>query len=213
MRAHRLTALASVLIAVGAAAGTAGGRTAPGGCGEEPPETAMYFASVGGSSGHPRRGLVVRACTPESSLARITVRFSRGAEIRLRRRDSAYDFARYFIGPELGGTLRVPAGKASGRFRLRFEANRQTEPAPVRAMLRTGRKPSLVISGLPAEAKEFTLSTVGAGDRGTRATRCRRGMVSYSGTMRIRLSSGARDHGDASGGFSCSALPPARCAC
>jgi hypothetical protein len=184
-------------------------------CGEEPPETPMYSAFVGGGMRNPRRGMSLFACTPESSLARITVRFSKGAAIRLKRRDEAYDFARYWIGPnrESGGTLQVPAGKALGRFRLRFRANEQTEPARVRAVLRTGRKPSLVISGLPADATELRLSTVGAGFRGTRATWCRREMVRYRGTMRIVLRSGDRARGDASGGFACTNLPPARCTC
>jgi hypothetical protein len=145
----------------------------------------------------------------------LTAMIAVGAEIRLKRRGRAYDFARYFVGPnrDRGGTLRVRAGRASGRFRLRYAANGETEPAPVRAMLRTGRRPSLVISGFPPDATELTLSTVGAGTRGTRATWCRREMVRYRGTMRILLASGARDRGDASAGFSCTALPPARCTC
>ena len=222
MRAHGRAALASgmiVMVAVGAAAGAAGGRAAAGGtlvaCGEEPPESAMYSASLGGDHRHPRRGLSVQACTPESSLARITIRFSKGAEIRLKRRGKAYDFARYWIGPnkDLGGTLQVPANKRAGRFTLRFQANGQTQPAPVTARLRTGRKPSLVITGLPAETAEFQLTTVGAGTRGTRTTSCEREMVRYSGTMRILLGSGARARRDASGRFACEDLPPARCAC
>jgi hypothetical protein len=182
-------------------------------CGEEPPETAMYSASLG--SRQPRRGLSVQACTPESSLARITVRFTKGAAIRLERRRRAYAFARYWIGPnrDLGGTLLVPADRRAGRFELRFRANGQTQPAPVTAMLRTGRRPSLVITDLPADTAEFQLSTVGAGTRGTRATSCEREMVTYTGTMRVVLDSGARARGDASGGFACAALPPVRCRC
>jgi hypothetical protein len=217
VRLQRQIALASglmVVVAVGAA-GAAGGRAGDAlvACGEEPPETAMYSASLGGRD--PRRGLSVLACTPESSLARITVRFSEGAEIRLRRRGEAYAFARYWIGPnrDRGGTLQVPANRRAGRFKLRFKANGQTQPAPVTAMLRTGRRPSLVIRGLPADTAELQLSTVGAGTRATRATLCRREMVSYTGTMRVVLASGARARGDASGGFTCAALPPVRCTC
>jgi hypothetical protein len=202
-------------VAIGAVADAAGGRaTAPLlACGEEPPETAMYSASLG--SLHPRRGMSLLACTPESNLERISVRFTRGAEIRLQRRRRAYAFARYWIGPnlELGGTLRVPANRRGGRFELRFRANGQTQPAPVTAILRTGRKPSLVITDLPADTAEFQLNTVGAGTRATRATLCRRQTVSYTGTMRVVLGSGDRAKGDASGGFTCVALPPVRCTC
>ena len=220
MRAHRRTAVVSglmVMFAMGTLAGAAGGRA--GGtllaCGEEPPETPMYSARVGGGPQHPKRGLGVLACTPESSLARISVRFTKGAEIRLERRRRPYAFARYWLGPnrDFGGTLQVPANTRAGRFKLRFKANGQTQPAPVTARLRTGRKPSLVITGLPADTTEFQLSTVGAGTRGTRATRCRRETVSYTGTMRIVLESGARVREDASGGFACVALPPVRCTC
>jgi hypothetical protein len=219
MRAHRRAALASglmVILAVGASAGAAGGRVATGGtCGEEPPDSAMYYASLGGEERHPRRGLSVLACTPESSLDRITVRFSKGAEIRLKRRGKAYDFARYWIGPnkDLGGTLQVPANTRAGRFRLRFQTNGRTQPAPVTARLRTGRKPSLVITGLPADTAEFQLTTVGAGTKGTRTTWCERELVRYTGTMRIVLGSGDRARGDASGSFMCDDLPPARCKC
>jgi hypothetical protein len=181
----------------------------------EPRDGAMYSAFLGGDDRHPRRGLFVQACTPASSLTRITVRFRKGAEIRLKRHGKAYDFARYWIGSnkDLGGTLQVPARKSASRFRLRFEANGQTQPAPVTARLRTGRRPSLVITGLPAETAEFALRTVGSGTKGTRSTRCERETVRYTGTVRVVLASGARARGDASGAFTCTDLPPARCRC
>jgi hypothetical protein len=129
-------------------------------------------------------------------------------------------YAKYYLGQErdtveFGGRLLVPIGKASGRFRLRFRPlrNGYTRPAPVTAILRTGRRPSLVISELPADTTVFRLSTRGAGTRATRATFCRREFVSHTGRMRIVLTSGARARGDASGGYVCRNLPPVRCQC
>jgi hypothetical protein len=162
----------------------------------------------------------MEAETGRSSLARITVRLRKGAEVRLPRRDKPYAYAKYYLGQtrdtvEFGGLLLVPAGKASGRFRLRFQPlhNGFTQPAPVRATLRTGRRPSLVIAGLPADTAVFRLSTLHAGTRGTQATFCRDDFVSYSGTMRILLRSGAQAPGQATGGYACRSLPPARCKC
>jgi hypothetical protein len=175
---------------------------------------------VGVSSQAPRQGLLVRAETSTSSLRRITIRFDRGVAIRLKRRDTAYDFAHYYFGEsrdsvQFGGRLQVPAGKATGRFALRFRSidSDVTRPAKVTAVLRTGSTPSLVISGIPSSAKAFSLRSVGAGRRGTKATSCERHFVRYSGTMRITLRSGARKRGDATGGFTCRNLPPARCTC
>jgi hypothetical protein len=177
-------------------------------------------ALVGTSPDEPRRGLRVRAESSKSSLRRISIRFDRGVAIRLKRRDTAYDFAHYHLGEsrdtvQFGGRLQVPPGKASGRFALRFRSieNDVTQPAKVRAVLRTGSRPSLVISGLPESASAFSLDGVGAGRRGTRATVCERSFVRYAGTMWITLRSGARTRGDATGGFTCSNLPPARCTC
>jgi hypothetical protein len=157
-----------------------------------------------------RKGLVVEAEAPESSLKRISVRFTRGAEVRLKRREEAYNYAEYWLGhtrdtKEFGGRLQIPAGKASGRFKLRFRNPRGdfTEPAPVTAMLRTGRRPSLVITGIPADTQVFQLTTVGAGDRATRATTCEDDRVRYRGRMRLVLVSGDRVRGDASGSFDC----------
>jgi hypothetical protein len=59
----------------------------------------------------------------------------------------------------------------------------------------------------------FRLSTRGAGTSATRATFCRREFVSYTGRMRIVLTSGARARGDASGRYVCRNLPPVRCQC
>jgi hypothetical protein len=205
--------VAAVAAVFTATDGAAGGRT-------EAAERPKGNVSVGSHGRDARRGLTMDAETPRSSLARISVRLTRGAEIRLRRRDEPYPYAKYYLGRtgdtvEFGGRLLVPAGKASGRFRLRFRPLRNgvTPPAPVTAILRTGRRPSLVITGLPADTTVFRLSTLGAGTRSTRATFCRDEFISYTGRMQIVLSSGARARGDASGGYICSDLPPLRCQC
>jgi hypothetical protein len=178
-------------------------------------------ASLGSEGGRDLRiGLTLEAEAPESSLRRISVRFVKGAEVSLKRREKAYDYAVYWLGhtrdtKEFGGRLQVPAGKAGGRFKLRFRNPRGdfTQPAPVTAMLRTGRRPSLVITGLPPDTQVFELNTVGAGDRGTRATFCEDERVRYRGRMRFVLESGDRVRGDASGSFVCRDLPPRRCVC
>jgi hypothetical protein len=205
--------VAAVAAVVCVGAGAAGGRTAAA-------ERVRGSASVGSEGSDGKRGLTLEAETERSSLARITVRFRKGAEVRLRRRDEPYTYAKYYLGQsrdtvEFGGRLRVPAGKASGRFRLGAQPlhNGYTKPAPVTAILRTGRRPSLVITGLPEDATVFRLSTLGAGTRGTRATYCRRHLVSYAGSMRILLRSGTRASGDATGGYVCRNLPPVRCRC
>lgn len=211
--ARLVLSVAAIAAVVGATAGAAGGRTTA----AERPKGVAVLASKGPDS---RRGLTVDAETPRSSLARISVRFLEGVEVRLRQREEPYTYANYYLGQsrdtvQFGGRLLVPAGKASGRIRLRFRPLRsgQTRPAPVTAILRTGRSPSLVISGLPADATVFRLSTRGAGTQSTRATLCRRHSVIWTGKMRITLRSGARARGDASGGYSCRDLPPRRCDC
>jgi hypothetical protein len=210
---HLLLGVAIVAAGCVATAGPTGARTAAA-------ERGNGSASVGGEGGDARRGLTLDAETSRSSLARISVRFRKGAEVRLRRRDEAYTYARYYLGQtrdtvQFGGRLLVPARHGSDRFRLRFRPlrNGSTQPARVTAILRTGRKPSLVIKAFPADTTVFRLITVGAGDRGTRATFCRRERVRYAGRMRIVLSTGARMPGDASGGYVCRNLPPARCEC
>jgi hypothetical protein len=212
--APRLVAgVAAIAAACGATAAAAGERS-------EGTERPRGNAAVGSRGPDAKRGLTLDAETPRSSLARISVRFLKGAEVRLPRRDEPYAFAQYYLGQtrdtvEYGGQLLVPAGKASGRFKLRFRPIRSdvTRPSRVTAVLRTGRKPSLVITGLRADATVFRLSTLGAGTRGTRATFCRRNFVSFDGSMRIVLRSGARARGDASGGYVCRDLPPVRCQC
>jgi hypothetical protein len=211
---RRLTLLVVGVATIAAVAGATAGA-APG-----PTGGPSGDASLGSYGRDARRGLTIDAETPESSLKRISVRFEKGAEIRLRRREKAYDYAAYWVGdtPDsraFGGRLQVPAGKSSGRFKLRFRRLRNgfTQPAPVTAMLRTGRKPSLVIRGLPADATGFHLATRGAGTRGTKATFCRDEFVRYRGTMRIVLASGARGRGDATSRYSCANLPPLRCRC
>jgi hypothetical protein len=210
--------LTSVLVVGGATLAAVAGATAA--AAPETTERPRGDASLGSYGRDGRHGLTVDAETRESSLKRISVRFVRGAEIRLERRSRAYDFAAFWLGETtdsraLGGRLQVPAGKASGRFELRFRRLRNgfTQPAPVTARLRTGRKPSLVITGLPAGTTGFHLITRGAGTRGTKATFCKDEFVRYRGTMRIVLASGARGPGDATGRYSCANLPPQRCQC
>ena len=211
--ARLVLSVAAIAAVVGATAGAAGGHASA----AERPTGVTVLASEGPDA---RRGLTMDAETPRSSLARISVRFLEGVEVRLRRREEPYTYANYYLGQardtvQFGGRLLVPAGKASGRIRLHFRPlrNGPTRPAPVTAILRTGRRPSLVISGLPADTTVFRLSTRGAGTQSTRATLCRRKSVSYTGRMRIMLRSGARARGDASGGYSCRGLPPGRCEC
>jgi hypothetical protein len=205
------TGIAVTAAAVGVAAGAAAS-----------PQKLRLRGAVGVGSRGPdgKRGLTLEAETDRSSLRRISVSFSKGVEVRLPRRDKPYAYAKYYLGQvrdtvKFGGRLLVPAGKASGRVKLRFEPLHEgvTQPAPVKATLRTGHKPSLVITGLPADATVFRLSTVGVGTRATRATFCRDGSVRYSGGMRIVLRSGTLARRDASGGYTCRNLPPLRCKC
>jgi hypothetical protein len=204
--------VAAIAAVVGVTAGAAGGRT--------PADRVSGNVSVGGLGRDARQGLTMEAETGRSSLSRITVRLRAGAEVRLRPRDKPYAYAKYYLGQtrdtvEFGGMLLVPAGKASGRFVLGVRPlhNGVTRPARVTATLRTGPRPSLVISGLPADTTAFRLSTLHAGTRGTRATHCREDFVSYSGSMRILLRSGRHESGDATGRYVCRNLPPARCRC
>lgn len=197
-----LLAVVAATVCAAPSGGAAGAASAP--------EHTTGVAVVGGSTQGPRRGLLVEAQAATSSLRRVGVRFERGVAIHVKRRAVPYTFARYFLGSgrdskELGGRLLVPAGKGSGRIRLRFRPihNGFTQPAPVTAVLRTGGTPSLVISGLPRTALWMELFTKGAGSRGTRATVCENDEVRYSGSMRIRLRSGVRVTRDVSGGFTC----------
>ena len=139
--ARLVSSVAAIAAVVGATAGAAGGRTTA----AERPKGVAVLASKGPDS---RRGLTVDAETPRSSLARISVRFLEGVEVRLRQREEPYTYANYYLGQsrdtvQFGGRLLVPAGKASGRIRLRFRPLRSgiTRPAPVTAILRTGRRP------------------------------------------------------------------------
>jgi hypothetical protein len=207
--------LSTGMVVIAAVVGVSAGAAA------SPQELRLRGAvEVGGRGPDAKRGLTVEAETDRSSLRRVSVSFRKGVAVRLQGREKPYAYAKYYLGQvrdtvEFGGRLLVPAGKVSGRVELLFEPlhNGVTRPAPVKASLRTGRRPSLVITGLPADATEFRLSTLGAGTRATRATFCRDDTVRYSGAMRIGLRSGTVARRDASGSYTCRNLPPVRCKC
>lgn len=176
-------------------------------------EYAASSVAFGGDATLGGKGLIVQARPRTSTLKALDVRFTSGAEIRLSAAAKARRYATYTgdIGTaqQYFGTLEIPAHKASGTFRLWFRAVRGQRSKSVTATLTTGARPALHVSGFPTGTTRFALSTVGAGATATRTTSCSGKLARYHGTMTLRLRSGAKEAGRASGEVSCATLPPA----
>ncbi len=129
----------------------------------------------------------------------VTVSFSRSTRER--------DYGGYQLtvdGKTVAGCFSLPAGSGQGTLTLKTKGQPNPPYAPITAVIRTGRKPTLTIRDFPAGTTELQLSTGGTGDTGTRATaKCVNKAKRVRGTMRITLASGAVEKGLANNGYGC----------
>jgi len=132
---------------------------------QEGPEFVDLLVSAQVDSDPSRRGESLEATSANRAISRISMRWTSGVTARVRRstRSSRPQvFARVVVLTadltRLQGSLRIPAGRSTGRFELDA-----TENLEVTATLRTGPQPSLVLRDLPPQTRLVVLRTAGWG--------------------------------------------------
>lgn len=109
-----------------------------------------------------QRGDSIAVVSAEHPVTRVRVRWSRGVTARVPRSSSSRPFADLWLyegdAPLPRARLSVPAGRASGRIALRVAG-----PVELKATLRVGSRPFLVLDDLPEGTSSLELVTVRSG--------------------------------------------------
>lgn len=153
------------------------------------------------------QGYSAEAKARTSSLARVRVAWTSGVTVSFGRSSAERDYGGYQLtvaGKTVAGFFTLPSGSGEGKITLGTKAQESLPYAPVKAVVGTGKRPTLVITGFPAGTTELQMSTGGAGSSGTRVTaKCVKKAKRVRATMLITLASGAHEDGLGNSGYGC----------
>jgi hypothetical protein len=176
----------------------------------------LSAGAAGGSPSKPKysgsavtrpQGYSAEAKARTSGLARVRVKWDSGVTVKFGSSATARDYGGYQLSvgnQTYAGFFSLPAGSGSGSIQLTTTGQPQLPYAPLRAVVKTGTRPTLVVTGFPAGTTELQMSTGAAGSSGTRMVApCRDHVRRVRGSMLITLASGAHEAGLVDNGLGC----------